>query len=208
MTANLSDLMRAAGVVQEGDPVLSEPARRFALPAEANEASIVIDVLDAMADRVAAAYDFAKGMGVAAPQVGSGVAAVIIRPPGGERLMLLNPVVLEESAEADEQYEGCLSFFDVRGLVPRSLMIWVEHETIDGEARVSVFERGMARLVAHEVDHLSGVLYRARMRPGVEPIPVAEYRGRGSAWRYERLRDRRLPSAHASSYPSRRVILN
>jgi hypothetical protein len=55
---------------------------------------------------------------------------------------------------------------------------------MDGEARVSVFEQGIARLVAHEVDHLSGVLYRARMRPGVEPVPVAKYRGRGSAWRY------------------------
>ena len=32
----------------------------------------------------------------------------------------------------DEQYEGCLSFFDVRGMVPRPLAIEVEHQDIDG----------------------------------------------------------------------------
>lgn len=42
----------------------------------------------------------------------------------------------------------------------------------------------MARLVAHEVDHLHGVLYRSRMRGGVQPIPEAEHRGSGSGWSY------------------------
>ena len=43
----------------------------------------------------------------------------------------------------------------------------------------------MARLVCHEVDHLFGVLYRARMRPGVEPIPVSRYQGTGQQWIYK-----------------------
>jgi peptide deformylase len=43
----------------------------------------------------------------------------------------------------------------------------------------------MARLVAHEVDHLHGMLYRQRMREGVDPIPVAEYRGTGHGWSYD-----------------------
>jgi hypothetical protein len=42
----------------------------------------------------------------------------------------------------------------------------------------------MARLVAHEVDHLNGILYTSRMREGISPIPVAEYRGTGHAWSY------------------------
>ena len=42
----------------------------------------------------------------------------------------------------------------------------------------------MARLVAHEVDHLNGRLYVSRMREGTRPIPVAEYRGTGHAWAY------------------------
>jgi peptide deformylase len=178
--------MRAAGIVQEGDPVLLGVARAFDLPAEAEEAARVVEELNAAADRVAALHDFAKGMGLAAPQIGIGRAAAIVRPPGGESLTLLNPVVMEESAQTDEQFEGCLSFFDVRGLVPRPLSMRVAYETVDGTRRVSVFDRGLARLVAHEVDHLTGTLYRTRMRPGVETIPVAEYRGSGSAWRYGR----------------------
>lgn len=61
-----------------------------------------------------------QGMGVAAPQVGISGAAAILLPtdPGAEPVVMLNPRVISESAEEDEQYEGCLSFFDVRGLVP------------------------------------------------------------------------------------------
>jgi hypothetical protein len=91
---------------------------------------------------------------------------------------------LEQAGETDEQYEGCLSFFDVRGQVPRSQVIHVEHTTIDGATKITVFERGVARLAAHEVDHLHGHLYRDRMRPGVEPIPVEQYRGTGTDWKY------------------------
>jgi peptide deformylase len=94
------------------------------------------------------------------------------------------PVDREESTQTDEQYEGCLSFFDVRGRVPRPVAMHVDHRDIDGQRRITIFDRGIARLVAHEVNHLDGVLYRERMRPGVEPIPVTEYRQGGRDWRY------------------------
>jgi hypothetical protein len=42
----------------------------------------------------------------------------------------------------------------------------------------------MARLAAHEIDHLNGRLYTSRMRDGVRPIPVSEYRGTGHTWTY------------------------
>ncbi|MET9079138.1 peptide deformylase [Streptomyces sp. NPDC004232] len=48
-----------------------------------------------------------------------------------------------------------------------------------------VYERGLARLIHHEIDHLDGLLYTARMRTGVDPIPVEEYRQTGRAWAYE-----------------------
>ena len=64
-------------------------------------------------------------------------------------------------------------------------MIHVEHPDINGQPQITVFERGVARLVAHEIDHLHGGLYRQRMRPGVEPIPLTAYRGSGRNWRYE-----------------------
>ena len=49
----------------------------------------------------------------------------------------------------------------------------------------TVHERGLARLIAHEIDHLDGLLYLNRMRPGVEPLPVEEYKETGRAWAYE-----------------------
>ena len=57
----------------------------------------------------------------------------------------------------------CLSFFDVRGVVNRPLTLHVEHQDVDGQRRITIFDRGAARLVAHEIDHLHGLLYTNRM---------------------------------------------
>ncbi|MFJ9854711.1 peptide deformylase [Streptomyces sp. NPDC101150] len=43
----------------------------------------------------------------------------------------------------------------------------------------------LARLIHHEIDHLDGLLYTARMTPGTEPIPVEAYRQTGRAWVYD-----------------------
>ncbi|MBL7496988.1 hypothetical protein I6A84_37525 [Frankia sp. CNm7] len=45
---------------------------------------------------------------------------------------------------------------------------------MDGVRTVTVFTDAMARLVGHEVDHLYGALYTARMRKGIQPISVTE----------------------------------
>jgi peptide deformylase len=179
-----SETMRALGIVQEGDPILTSPARPFALPEEAEDARRVVAELQSTAERVADVHTFGKGLGIAAPQIGIDRTAAIVRPPGGDTITLLNPRIVEESAQTDEQYEGCLSFFDVRGMVPRPLVIHVEHQDINGQPQITVFERGVARLIAHEIDHLRGILYRHRMQLGVEPIPVTAYRGGGRNWRY------------------------
>lgn len=184
-TLSPAEQMRSLGIVQDGEPVLAETARVFDLPAEAEDARRVVAQLVSTLERVGQVHTFAKGMGLAAPQVNIGRAAAVIRTPGGETITLLNPRVIGQSADTDEQYEGCLSFFDVRGMVPRPLAIEVEHQDADGTVRIMAFEHGMARLVAHEIDHLNGMLYRERMRAGVEPIPVAQYKGTGQKWSYQ-----------------------
>lgn len=179
-----SETMAALGIVQDTDPALRHVARRFDLPDEAEDASRVVTALNSACARVAQAHTFGKGMGIAAPQIGIDRAAAIVRTSDGEAITLFNPRIIEEAGEIDEQYEGCLSFFDVRGLVPRSHVIQVEHTTIDGRTKITMFQRGVARLVAHEIDHLQGKLYTDRMRQGVEPIPVEQYRGTGTNWMY------------------------
>lgn len=181
-----SQAMANAGIKQLGTPVLARSARPFNLPTEEAEAKRVIRELIAATDRVRQLHTFGKGMGIAAPQLGIDRSAAVILPPDAEAdaIILLNATIVESSEEQDEQYEGCLSFFDVRGLVPRALSIVVAHCNLEGTPRLSRFSQGQARLVAHEVDHLAGVLYRERMRRGITPIPVEEYRGTGQKWTY------------------------
>ncbi len=183
-TMSPAEQMCALGIVQEGDSILTEVARRFDLPAEAEDARRVVSQLVGTLERVGQVHNFAKGLGLAAPQINIGRAAAVVRTPDGETVTLLNPRISDESADSDEQYEGCLSFFEVRGMVPRPLAIEVEHQDTDGTVRITTFERGMARMVCHEIDHLYGMLYRSRMRPGVDPIPVSTYHGTGQQWTY------------------------
>jgi peptide deformylase len=179
-----SEKMAAIGIVQDGDPILHEVARPFDLPAEAEDARRVVAHLHSAIGRADTIHNFTKGMGVAAPQIGISRAAAIVRTPEGQYITLLNPQIIDESAETDEQYEGCWSFFDVRGKVPRSLSIEIEHQDVDGTFHITRFERNIARLVSHEIDHLNGMLYTARMRPNVEPIPVSQYGGPDRTWTY------------------------
>jgi peptide deformylase len=181
----LGDRMAAIGIVQRGAPVLTTPARQFDLPAQRVLAEEVVSKLSETLDRVEAVHHFAKGVGLAAPQVGIGWAAAVVRPPAGPRpIVLLNPRVVAHSTDKDEKYEGCLSFFDVRGAVPRPLTLDVRHHQPSGEQVVTRFERAVARLVSHEIDHLEGVLYPERMPATAPLVPLEEYRELGHTWRY------------------------
>jgi peptide deformylase len=178
--------MRSAGIVQRGADMLREQARAFQLPREEGAARDAVARLHEALDRLDQLYVFSKGVGLAAPQIGLADAVAVVRPPDrdAEPVVLLNPRVVGESAEHDEQYEGCLSFFDQRGLVTRPLRIEVEHTRYDGNRVITSFERAMARLVAHEIDHLHGRLYVDRMAPGAPLVPMAEYRQAGQPWSY------------------------
>ncbi|MEV4758778.1 peptide deformylase [Micromonospora sp. NPDC049559] len=181
-----SDRMRAAGIVQRGADLLRQPARQFDLPRDAGVARDVVARLRAALDRVDELHPFSKGLGLAAPQIGLSWAAAIVQPPDreAEPVVLINPRVVDATLESDEQYEGCLSFFDSRGLVARPLRLDVEHANVDGTRVITCFEFAMARLVAHELDHLDGRLYVDRMAPGMPLVPVEEYRESGRPWHY------------------------
>jgi peptide deformylase len=183
-----SDVMRDLGIIQETAPILAQAADRLNLPREAVLANTIVDDLTTAMQRVSQVHSFAKGMGIAAPQLAIAKRVAIVQPPGtgAEPIVLLNPQIVACSDEQDEQYEGCLSFFDVRGLVPRPLGIVVESTTLTGELTTREYRDGIARLIQHEIDHLDGILYTSRMLAGVEPIPVGQYRQTGKTWSYER----------------------
>ncbi|MBT8225459.1 MAG: peptide deformylase [Dactylosporangium sp.] len=178
--------MRAAGIVQHGAELLHARAKPFDLPREATIAVDVITRLTEALERVYNLHPFVKGIGLAAPQIGLDWAAAVVRPVGESDtvITLLNPKIVAESAERDERYEGCLSFFDVRGLVSRSLRITVEREMPTGDRVTEEYERAVARLVAHEIDHLDGRLYLDRLESAERLLSVEEYRETGRPWRY------------------------
>ena len=175
-----SDRMRAAGILQRGDDLLRQPARQFDLPARGGDRPRTWSRRLRPALRPDRASCTRSARGSASPRRSSaspGRPPWSARPTGRprSRVTLLNPRIVDATADDDEQYEGCLSFFDVRGLVRRPLRIDVEHARCDGSRVITTFERAMARLVAHEIDHLEGRLYVDRMAPGVPLVPIEEY---------------------------------
>jgi peptide deformylase len=160
--------MAALGIAQLGDRVLTTPTRHFELPAESVEAGRIAAQLAVTAGAVERLHPFGRGgMGIAAPQLGVSRAIALYRPTYREQILLVNPVVVDRSGSVDEWYEdseGCLSFFDYRGLVSRPRMIVVEHQSLDGiTLRTTFRQEREARDVMHEIDHLNGILYPDRM---------------------------------------------
>jgi peptide deformylase len=170
----LGRAMRALGIVQLGTHGLDSPCSRLALPAESVEAMRVGGRLFARLDRVRTVHSFTSGLGLSAPQLGVSRAAVVVHRNEADPIMLFNPRVVAASRDMNEEYEGCLSFFDVRGLVARPRVIEVEHQTSAGAYVTTTFEGGLARLVAHEIDHLRGIFYTDRMAPGLAPISIRD----------------------------------
>jgi peptide deformylase len=184
-TNELITQLRDLGIRQEGDPVLRQECQPFDLPAERAQALALWDRLRRYVDRLQQIYPFSKGVGLAAPQIGVPRAMSIVRPSdGAEDIALINPVVVWQSEDQDEKYEGCLSFFDVRVPVPRPLAVRVQLTTLDGERTERGHDRGLARLVLHEIDHLHGALARDLVRPGARLVPLAEYGEGRREWRY------------------------
>ncbi len=179
-----SERMRRLGILQSDNPVLRQICEPFDLPAEAAGARALGELLVAYLEPIRAAHVFSKGMGLAAPQIGVCRAAAVVELPGERPQVLYNPRIVAESEETDDQFEGCLSFFDVRGTVRRPLTISVQHQALDGQLSLIEFELGAARLWAHEIDHLNGTLYADRLVADTNLVPVEQYVGVGETWRY------------------------
>lgn len=182
---NLTAQLRDLGIRQEGDPVLRRECEPFDLPAERPQALALWDLLRRAVDRLQEIYPFTKGIGLAAPQIGVPRAMSIARPPDGvDEIALINPEVVWQSEDQDEKYEGCLSFFDVRVPVPRPLAIRIQLTTFESERSEHAYDRGLARLILHEIDHLHGALARDLVRPDARLVPLAEYEDGTREWRY------------------------
>ncbi|NLW24642.1 MAG: peptide deformylase [Clostridia bacterium] len=106
-------------------------------------------------------YD-AKGVGLAAPQVGV-LKRVIVIDVGEGPLALINPEIVEASGE-ETDYEGCLSFPGLIGEVTRKAWVKVKGLDRDGKTITVEGEGLLARALQHEIDHLEGILFIDRAK--------------------------------------------
>jgi peptide deformylase len=108
----------------------------------------------------------ARGIGLAAPQVGVNLRVIVIdvegTDGGRDPLKLINPRILfSEGREKGE--EGCLSIPGVTAVVERPRNIKVQAEDPGGKRLELKAEGTLARVICHEVDHLDGILYLDRI---------------------------------------------
>ena len=104
----------------------------------------------------------AKGVGLAAPQIGFGRKIAVIDVSNGEnpddKLVLINPkIVKTEGKQVGE--EGCLSIPTFREQVRRAKRVTIRAQKVNGEEYEMTGEDLLARAFQHETDHLYGRLY-------------------------------------------------
>ena len=98
-----------------------------------------------------------EGVGIAAPQVGIPIRAIVV-DVGKKRFDIINPVITERVGTIVDS-EGCLSFPGVYGEVERAEKVRVEYMNRYGKRKFIEAEGLLARCLQHEVDHLDGHLF-------------------------------------------------
>jgi peptide deformylase len=153
-------------IAQIGEPVLREQAR----PVTREE--LARPEFQRFIDDLIATMHHARGAGLAANQVFEPVQVCAIEVRDNPRYpykpnipltVLINPVLSPIGSETFENYEGCLSVPNLRGVVRRSAQIRVR--ALDRDGKQLDFEaRGItAGTFQHEVDHLHGKLFVDRV---------------------------------------------
>ena len=150
--------MRPAAIRLFPDPVL----RQKAAPVKSFDASLLrlIHLLDATLRKQT------HGIGIAAPQIGMGTSLALVdvssRVEGAERLILINPVIVEVQQERVSR-EGCMSLPDYTAQVKRYNWVRVVWKDEMGRSREKISVGIEAVCVQHEVDHLNGILFLDRV---------------------------------------------
>lgn len=158
---------RPLPIMGAGHPVLRHRAEQydFSLPAEVFE-----QLIAAMRESMLAA----PGVGLAAPQIGLGIQVAVLedlatvsaevakvreRKPMSFRVLVNPSYTAVDNEEVAAFYEGCLSVPGYQAVVQRARSVRLRASDENGTAVDEVITGWAARIVAHETDHLAGILY-------------------------------------------------
>jgi peptide deformylase len=141
-------------VVLYGEPVLEKQA--------ASVTDFDTPELHKLIDDMFESMYAAKGVGLAAPQIGVSQRIAVIDLSVGEdpeqKIVLINPEIIHKE-EVQSGEEGCLSLPGFREQVTRPKKVNVRAQNIKGDTFESSGEDLLARAFCHEIDHLNGRLY-------------------------------------------------
>jgi peptide deformylase len=141
-------------IVKLGDPVLEREAENITEFGTPELHKFLEDMFESM-------YA-AKGVGLAAPQIGVSKKVAVIDVSNGEnpndKLVLINPRILKADGKQVGE-EGCLSIPGFREQVRRGRVVTVRAQNVKGEEFEKTGEDLLARAFLHETDHLYGRLY-------------------------------------------------
>jgi peptide deformylase len=148
-----------------GSPVLRQ---------RAHEVARFDDGVKALAADLFETMRAAKGVGLAANQIGVARRVAVVVADDRE-LVLVNPVIVEAEGEEVGE-EGCLSIPEIFADVGRAVRVVVE-TTDEHGFRQRVEGTGMfARAIQHEIDHLDGILFLDRIGPIKRRRLLADYK--------------------------------
>jgi peptide deformylase len=147
-------------IVKYGQPVLEQKSATISEFDTPQLDKLVADMFESM-------YA-AKGVGLAAPQIGIGKRVAVIDISSGEdpaqKLVLINPEIIgTEGTQTGE--EGCLSIPSFREPVTRAKRVTVRALDAKGKPFEMTGEDLLARAFLHETDHLNGRLYISHISP-------------------------------------------
>ncbi|AFZ48053.1 peptide deformylase [Cyanobacterium stanieri PCC 7202] len=142
-----------------GDKVLRQNAKRIA-KIDQSVKDLALQMLQTMYAE--------NGIGLAAPQVGVNKQMIVVDlQPDNETnppLVMINPVIKKYSKDVCVLEEGCLSIPNVFFDVTRPSKIEVEFKNLEGKLQRIKAIGWMARVIQHEMDHLTGVLFVDRIK--------------------------------------------
>ena len=165
-------------IAHVGHPVLRQRSRDVGLDElrSPEVQTFIDDLVDTMRD--------ANGAGLAAPQVHNPIRICAIEVKDNPRYpykpnipltILVNPVLEPIGAETFENYEGCLSVPNLRGVVDRFCELQVTALDREGSP-ISRRVRGLtAGTYQHEVDHLDGKVFLDRVKDTATLTTLAEF---------------------------------
>lgn len=116
----------------------------------------------------------AKGIGLAAPQIGKSIRIFLVdtvqleddeKDLKGIKKILINPEIISEEGEPQSYEEGCLSIPDIRGDVTRNPNIKIKYYDENFEEFTESYSGINARVIQHEYDHLEGKLFTEQLQP-------------------------------------------